>query len=76
MRKAQQRPGWLAIRTDPGADGRAATLELVSAAVIVAGVLLARALVTDGSERLDDAGALRLDVDGDEVAIVLERAER
>ncbi|SCG52781.1 homoserine kinase [Micromonospora coxensis] len=31
-----------------------------SSAAIVAGVLLARALVTDGVERLDDAGALRL----------------
>ncbi|MFI6231593.1 homoserine kinase [Micromonospora echinospora] len=34
-----------------------------SSAAIVAGVLLARALVTDGSERLDDAGALRLAAD-------------
>jgi homoserine kinase len=31
-----------------------------SSAAIVAGVLLARALVTDGAARLDDAGALRL----------------
>lgn len=31
-----------------------------SSAAIVAGVLLARALVTDGGERLDDAGVLRL----------------
>ncbi|WBB79456.1 homoserine kinase [Micromonospora sp. WMMD882] len=31
-----------------------------SSAAIVAGVLLARALVVDGTDRLDDAGALRL----------------
>lgn len=31
-----------------------------SSAAIVAGVLLARALVTDGADRLDDAGVLRL----------------
>ncbi|GAB3159804.1 homoserine kinase [Micromonospora sonneratiae] len=34
-----------------------------SSAAIVAGVQLARALVTDGGQRLDDAGALRLAAD-------------
>lgn len=55
------RPSGLAVRCVnriPQARGLGS-----SSAAIVAGVLLARALVEEGSQRLDDAGALRLAAD-------------